>query len=57
MPLRFSGERVARLLRLDSIARLKAFPMAVTAPWRRAGAPSRGPVPGEDPHRARRPHR
>lgn len=33
MPVIFSGRRMARLLQLDRIARLKAFPVAISAPW------------------------
>ena len=33
MPIIFSGRRLARLLRLDDLARLKRFPIAVSAPW------------------------
>jgi 1-acyl-sn-glycerol-3-phosphate acyltransferase len=33
MPVLFSGRRLARALRLDKLARLKMFPVAVTAPW------------------------
>jgi 1-acyl-sn-glycerol-3-phosphate acyltransferase len=33
MPVLFSGRRLARLLHLDRVARLKAFPIAVSAPW------------------------
>ena len=33
MPIIFSGRRLARLLRLDDVARLKRFPIAVSAPW------------------------
>jgi 1-acyl-sn-glycerol-3-phosphate acyltransferase len=33
MPVLFSGRRLARLLQLDKIARLKMFPIAISAPW------------------------
>jgi 1-acyl-sn-glycerol-3-phosphate acyltransferase len=33
MPVLFSGRRLARLLQLDRIARLKMFPIALSAPW------------------------
>ncbi|HEX8745455.1 MAG TPA: lysophospholipid acyltransferase family protein [Thermoleophilaceae bacterium] len=33
MPVLFSGRRLARALQLDRIARLKMFPIAVSAPW------------------------
>ena len=33
MPVLFSGRRIARALRLDRIARLKEFPIALQAPW------------------------
>jgi 1-acyl-sn-glycerol-3-phosphate acyltransferase len=33
MPVLFSGRRLSRLLQLDRLARLKAFPIAVSAPW------------------------
>jgi 1-acyl-sn-glycerol-3-phosphate acyltransferase len=33
MPVLASGRRLARLLRLDRIARLKMFPIAIQAPW------------------------
>jgi 1-acyl-sn-glycerol-3-phosphate acyltransferase len=33
MPIIFSGRRLARVLRLDDLARLKRFPIAVSAPW------------------------
>jgi len=33
MPVLLSGRRLARALRLDKIARLKMFPIAVQAPW------------------------
>jgi 1-acyl-sn-glycerol-3-phosphate acyltransferase len=33
MPIIFSGRRLARALQLDKLARLKMFPVAVSAPW------------------------
>src|SRR5918992_418614 len=33
MPVLFSGRKLARALRLDQIARLKMFPVAISAPW------------------------
>jgi 1-acyl-sn-glycerol-3-phosphate acyltransferase len=33
MPVLFSGRRLAKALQLDRIARLKVFPIAVSAPW------------------------
>jgi 1-acyl-sn-glycerol-3-phosphate acyltransferase len=33
MPILASGRRVARLLRLDRVARLKLFPIALQVPW------------------------
>lgn len=33
MPVIFSGRKLAKALRLDSIARLKEFPIAISAPW------------------------
>jgi 1-acyl-sn-glycerol-3-phosphate acyltransferase len=33
MPVLFSGRRLARLLQLDKVARLKIFPVAIQAPW------------------------
>jgi 1-acyl-sn-glycerol-3-phosphate acyltransferase len=33
MPVLATGRRVARLLQLDKLARLKMFPFAVQAPW------------------------
>ena len=33
MPVLATGRRLARLLRLDRVARLKAFPIAIQAPW------------------------
>jgi 1-acyl-sn-glycerol-3-phosphate acyltransferase len=33
MPVLATGRRLARLLQLDKIARLKMFPIAVSAPW------------------------
>jgi 1-acyl-sn-glycerol-3-phosphate acyltransferase len=33
MPVLFSGQRLARVLQLDKIARLKRFPLAISAPW------------------------
>src|SRR3954469_7617542 len=33
MPIIFSGRRLAHLLRLDDLVRLKRFPIAVSAPW------------------------
>ena len=33
MPVLFSGRRLARALKLDSVARLKMFPFAIEAPW------------------------
>ena len=33
MPVIASGRRIARLLKLDQIARLKMFPIALSAPW------------------------
>src|SRR4051812_22303549 len=33
MPVLFSGRRLARLLQLDKVARLKMFPIAIEAPW------------------------
>jgi 1-acyl-sn-glycerol-3-phosphate acyltransferase len=33
MPVLTSGRRIARLLQLDKIARLKVFPVALSAPW------------------------
>ncbi|HKP88546.1 MAG TPA: lysophospholipid acyltransferase family protein [Thermoleophilaceae bacterium] len=33
MPVVFSGRRLAKLLRLDRVARLKMFPIALSVPW------------------------
>ena len=33
MPVVFSGRRLAKALRLDKVARLKTFPLAISAPW------------------------
>ena len=33
MPVLFSGRRLAKLMQLDRIARLKAFPITLSAPW------------------------
>ena len=33
MPVVFSGRRLAKTLQLDRIARLKTFPIAISAPW------------------------
>src|SRR3954454_16001918 len=33
MPIVATGQRVAKLLRLDRVARLKMFPVAIQAPW------------------------
>lgn len=33
MPVIATGRRIARVLRLDRVARLKMFPVAVSAPW------------------------
>jgi 1-acyl-sn-glycerol-3-phosphate acyltransferase len=33
MPVLFSGRRLARALQLDKVARLKMFPVSVSAPW------------------------
>jgi 1-acyl-sn-glycerol-3-phosphate acyltransferase len=33
MPVLFSGRRLAKVLQLDRVARLKMFPIAVSAPW------------------------
>ena len=33
MPVLFSGRRIAKALQLDKIARLKVFPIALSAPW------------------------
>jgi 1-acyl-sn-glycerol-3-phosphate acyltransferase len=33
MPVLFSGRRLAKALRLDQVARLKMFPVAISAPW------------------------
>ena len=33
MPVIFSGRRLARALQLDKVARLKMFPVALSAPW------------------------
>jgi 1-acyl-sn-glycerol-3-phosphate acyltransferase len=33
MPVLFSGKRLARALQLDKIARLKMFPISLSAPW------------------------
>ena len=33
MPVLFSGRRLAKALQLDKVARLKVFPIAVSAPW------------------------
>jgi len=33
MPVIFSGRKLAKVLRLDQIARLKAFPISLGAPW------------------------
>lgn len=33
MPVLFSGRRIAKALQLDRIARLKVFPIAISAPW------------------------
>ena len=38
MPVVTSGRRIARLLQLDKIARLKVFPVALSAPWLMAPA-------------------
>jgi 1-acyl-sn-glycerol-3-phosphate acyltransferase len=33
MPVIFSGRRLAKVLQLDRVARLKTFPIALSAPW------------------------
>jgi hypothetical protein len=33
MPVLASGRRIARVLRLDKVARLKRFPIALGVPW------------------------
>jgi 1-acyl-sn-glycerol-3-phosphate acyltransferase len=33
MPVLFSGRRLAKALQLDKLARLKVFPIAISAPW------------------------
>jgi 1-acyl-sn-glycerol-3-phosphate acyltransferase len=33
MPVLFSGRKLARALQLDKVARLKTFPIAISAPW------------------------
>jgi hypothetical protein len=33
MPVLASGRRLAKLLQLDKVARLKTFPIALQAPW------------------------
>ena len=33
MPVLFQGQRIAKTLRLDKVARLKVFPLAVSLPW------------------------
>ena len=33
MPVLFSGRRLAKVMQLDKIARLKVFPFAISAPW------------------------
>src|SRR5215218_1961663 len=33
MPVLFSGRKLAKLLQLDKVARLKMFPFAISAPW------------------------
>src|SRR5205807_6084650 len=33
MPVLFRGRRLARALQLDRVARLKMFPVALSAPW------------------------
>jgi 1-acyl-sn-glycerol-3-phosphate acyltransferase len=33
MPVIFSGRRLAKALRLDQVARLKTFPISISAPW------------------------
>jgi 1-acyl-sn-glycerol-3-phosphate acyltransferase len=33
MPVLFSGRRLAKVLQLDRVARLKIFPIALSAPW------------------------
>jgi 1-acyl-sn-glycerol-3-phosphate acyltransferase len=33
MPVLFSGRKIAKALKLDQIARLKMFPIAISAPW------------------------
>ena len=33
MPVLFSGRRLAKVLQLDKVARLKRFPLAISAPW------------------------
>jgi 1-acyl-sn-glycerol-3-phosphate acyltransferase len=33
MPVLATGRRIARFLRLDRVARLKMFPIAIQAPW------------------------
>jgi 1-acyl-sn-glycerol-3-phosphate acyltransferase len=33
MPVLFTGRRLARALQLDRVARLKMFPVALSAPW------------------------
>ena len=33
MPVLFSGRRLARVLQLDKLARLKTFPISISAPW------------------------
>ena len=50
MPVLFSGRRLAKALQLDRVARLKMFPVAVSAPWgiNFALLPEI-PLPDEDP--------
>jgi len=33
MPVLFSGRRLAKVMQLDKVARLKVFPFAISAPW------------------------
>jgi 1-acyl-sn-glycerol-3-phosphate acyltransferase len=33
MPVLFSGRKLAKVLQLDKVARLKMFPIAISAPW------------------------
>jgi diacylglycerol acyltransferase len=52
MPVIATGRRLARLPQLDKIARLKMFPIALSAPWGISPALlPEIPAPDEDPHR------